>query len=74
MGHIVTHTTHRLNINQSFRFLMRTLASILTLGAASAALFLLGFHVIPVFADKAPQMFSEQVSSAQLLKVDTQEK
>lgn len=30
-----------------------------TVGFASAALFLLGFYVIPVFAEKAPQVVSD---------------
>ena len=42
-------------------------ASVTTVAVASGALFLIGFHVIPVFADKAPQIFVEESADNQRL-------
>ena len=42
-------------------------ASVTTVAVASGALFLIGFHVIPVFADKAPQIFVEESANNQRL-------
>jgi hypothetical protein len=68
MGHIMTHSNSpSLGLKQIFNILMRMLASVATIAAASAALFWVGFHVIPVFADKAPQIFIEQEVPGQLL-------
>lgn len=55
------------NLKQTFNLLIQMLASITTVAIASAVLFWVGFHVIPVFADKAPQIFSEQEVQSQLL-------
>ena len=46
---------------------MKMLASVTTVAIASGALFLIGFHVIPVFADKAPQIFAEKKANSQIL-------
>ena len=68
MGHTVTHSnTLGFDLKQLFSLLMRMIVSISTVAAASAALFWVGFHVIPVFADKAPQIFSEQEVQSQIL-------
>lgn len=68
MGHIVTHSnTQSFSLKETFNLLTQILASVATVAIASAALFWLGFNVIPVFADKAPQMFVEQEAQRQLL-------
>lgn len=66
MVHTVTYSKSY-NKNQNFGLFINTLTSIVTLGAASTILFFLGFYVIPVFADKAPHMFSVQASPTELL-------
>ena len=60
-------TYEAVNLKQVFNLLMRMLASITTVAIASGALFSIGFYVIPVFADKAPQIFAEETVNNQIL-------
>lgn len=53
--------TYSLDLHYSVRLFVRAVAYVVTLGFASVALFFVGFHVIPVFADKVPQVFAESV-------------
>ena len=55
------------NQKQNFNIFVDTIKSITTIAVASGALFLIGFHVIPVFADKAPQIFSEDNANSQIV-------
>lgn len=62
------NSTHQaVNLKQIFSLFMKMIASITTIAVASGALFLVGFHVIPVFADKAPQIFVEENTNSQML-------
>lgn len=62
------NSTHQaVNLKQIFSLFMKMVASITTIAVASGALFLVGFHVIPVFADKAPQIFVEEKTNSQML-------
>lgn len=62
------NSTHQaVNLKQIFSLFMKMVASITTIAVASGALFLVGFHVIPVFADKAPQIFVEENTNSQIL-------
>lgn len=62
------NSTHQaVSLKQIFSLLMGIAASVTTVAVASGALFLIGFHVIPVFADKAPQIFVEESADNQRL-------
>ncbi|PWQ98531.1 hypothetical protein [Leucothrix arctica] len=56
------------SLRKKFNLLIKIVAHVATIGFASAALFLLGFYVIPVFAEKIPHVVS---SSDQIKRSST---
>lgn len=61
------------SLRKKFNLLIKIVAHVATIGFASAVLFLLGFYVIPVFAEKIPQVASnpDQIKASSISKLTT---